>query len=144
MNSNIWRNLPTELVRRIVHESCPTIDVQLAFKINPKKIDDSKAWRLLWLLESHDGIFYNLETESLHIFRIPGTHVVRRPIKLDYIDVDTTSFNQEGHEHMLEITLPSGKFASVPNTNSWLTEFRVLLKGSGLARVISAAMDSSF
>jgi hypothetical protein len=137
LDPKLWKNLPTELVRWIIEHSSPSIDTQLAFKISPKKIEEARAWRLWYLLKSHDGIIYNLETESLHIFRIPGTHIVRRPIKLDWMDLQMTSFNGDGLEHMLEVTTASGTFVSVPNSDPWLTELRVLLRGSGLARVLN-------
>lgn len=139
MDPNLWSKLPTELVRWIVEHSSPSIDTQLEFKIRPKKLEEERAWRLWYLLKSHDGLVYNLETQSLHIFRIPGTHIVRRPIKLDWIDLQMTSFNQAGLEHMLEVTTASGVFVGVPNSDPWLTELRVLLRGSGLARMIGAS-----
>lgn len=138
MDPKLWKNLPTELVRWIIEHSSPSIDTQLAFKISPKKIEEARAWRLWYLLKSHDGIIYNLETESLHIFRVPGTHIVRRPIKLDWVDLQMTSFNGEGLEHMLEVTTAQGAFVGIPNSDPWLTELRVLLRGSGLARMINA------
>lgn len=139
MDPNLWSKLPTELVRWIVEHSSPSIDTQLAFKIRPKKLEEERSWRLWYLLKSHDGLVYNLETQSLHIFRIPGTHIVRRPIKLDWIDLQMTSFNEAGLEHMLEVTTSSGTFVGVPNSDPWLTELRVLLRGSGLARMIGAS-----
>ena len=144
MDSNIWKNLPAELIRKIVHESCPTIDVQLAFKIKPKKLEEARSWRLWYLLKSHDGLVYNLESQSLHIFRLAGHHIIRRPYVLNHIDKWMTVFNQEEAEHTLEITGPSGSYVALPaNTESYYTELRVLLRGSGLARVINFA-DCSF
>ena len=137
MDPNLWSKLPMDLVRWIIEHSSPSIDTQLAFKISPKKLDEARAWRLWYLLKSHDGIVYNLETKSLHIFRIPGTHIVRRPIKLDWMDLQMASFNGEGREHMLEVTTAKGSFVGVPNSDPWFTELRVLLRGSGLARAIN-------
>lgn len=139
LDPKLWKNLPTELIRWIIEHSSPSIDTQLCFKIMPKKIEEARAWRLWYLLKSHDGLVYNLETESLHIFRIPGTHIVRRPIKLDWIDLQMTSFNEAGLEHMLEVTTAQGTFVGLPNSDPWLTELRVLLRGSGLARMINAS-----
>ena len=139
LDPSIWKNLPTELVRKIVEDSNPSIDVQLAFKIKPKKLDEARAWRLWYLLKSHDGIIYNLETETLHNFRIPEMHIVKRPIKLDWLDDGLWSFNQDENEHMIEVYQPSGECIGWPMKAPWLTEMRVLLKGSGLARMINAS-----
>jgi len=139
LDPNLWSKLPTELVRWIIEHSSPSIDTQLAFKIRPKKIKEEKAWRLWYLLKSHDGIIYNLETESLHIFRVPGTHIVRRPVTLDWFQDHMWCFNESGLEHTVELTAETGAFVSVPSNQQWITELRVLLRGSGLARVIGAA-----
>ena len=139
MDSKIWKNLPTELVRRIILESNPSIDVQLYFKIKPKKIDEARVWRLWYLLKSHDGLIYNLESKSLHIFRVSGCHIVRRPIELSYIDRHMTVFNEHEETHNLEITTSTGAYLMCPNhAESFYTEMRVLLRGSGLARMINA------
>lgn len=140
MDSKIWRKLPTDLIRRIVHESSPSIDVQLAFKILPKKLTESRVWRLWYLLNSHDGIIYNLESKSLHILRLPGYHIIRRPIELDYYDDGLWVFNSEQNSHGHEINCPSGSYCFLPScTEPYLTEFRVLLKGSGIARMVNVA-----
>jgi hypothetical protein len=137
MDKKIWKNLPTELIRRIILESNPTIDVQLYFKIAPKKIDEARIWRLWYLLNSHDGIVYNLETESLHIFRVPGCHIIRRPIALDVIDNGFWFFNTDHKEHMIEWNCSRGGFGGSTSRSSWITEFRILLKGSGIARCLN-------
>jgi hypothetical protein len=140
LDPNLWKNLPTELVRKIIESSKLSIDSQLAFKIRPKKLDEARIWRLWYLLRSHDGIIYNLETETLHNFRYPGFHVVKRPIKLDWLDDSLWSFNAEGHEYMVEMYAPNGACVGTPCTDHWMTEMRVLLKGSGLARMINATI----
>jgi hypothetical protein len=138
MDSKIWRNLPTELIRKIIEWSKPSIDVQLCFKIPPKKIDEAKAWRLWFLLKSHDGLIYNLESKSLHNFYIPGCHIIRRPIELNYHTAGLWVFNDTEDEHMVEVISPTGNFTSFLSSDHWTTELRVLLRGSGLARVITA------
>lgn len=143
MDKKIWRNLPSELIRKIIEESEPSIDVQLYFKIHPKKIDEARAWRLWYLLHSHDGIIYNLESRTLHNFRVPGYHIIRRPIQLDWMDAGLSSFNQNGDEYTIEVNSPDGKFFSVPGDESWVTEMRILLRGSGLCRMLNVT-DSSF
>jgi len=137
MDKKIWKNLPTELIRRIILESNPTIDVQLYFKITPNKLDESKSWRLWYLLKSHDGIIYNLETKTLHNFHIHGWHIIRRPIELNYYTAGLWVFNDVEDEHMVELISPSGNFSAFMSCDHWATEMRVLLRGSGLARMIN-------
>ena len=137
MDPTIWRNLPTELIRKIIEWSNPSIDVQLCFKISPKKIDEAKAWRLWYLLKSHDGLVYNLESKSLHNFRVSGSHIIRRPIELNYHTAGLWVFNDTEDEHVIEIISPSGSFHSTISNAHWATEMRVLLRGSGLARALN-------
>ena len=137
LDPKLWRNLPTELIRNIIERSDPSIDVQLCFKISPKKIDEAKAWRLWYLLKSHDGLVYNLESKSLHNFRVAGSHIIRRPIELNYHTAGLWVFNDTEDEHMIEIISPSGSFHSTVSNAHWATEMRVLLRGSGLARALN-------
>ena len=137
LDPKLWRNLPTELIRKIIERSEPSIDVQLCFKISPKKIDEAKAWRLWYLLKSHDGLVYNLESKSLHNFRVAGSHIIRRPIELNYHTAGLWVFNDTEDEHMIEIISPSGSFHSTVSNAHWATEMRVLLRGSGLARALN-------
>jgi hypothetical protein len=129
----MWKNLPIDLIRWIIEHSEPSIDVQLAFKIPPKKINEAKSFRLWWLLKSHDGIIYNIESKSLHIFRIPGFHIIRRPIELSYHTAGLHIFNDQEEEHLVEITAPCGCFQGKTSSLSWTTEMRILLRGSKLA-----------
>jgi len=132
-----WKNLPNDLVLKIIDMS-GDIDLRRAFGFKPRKLDESRAWRLWYLLKSHDGLIYNLETKSLHILRIPGCHVIRRPIDLDYVDRWAWIFNQERKSHTVEITTSAGKYCFIPDANDYFhTELKVLLKGSGLARMIN-------
>ena len=133
----LWRNLPTELIRKIIEESNPSIDTQLFFKIMPKKIDEAKAWRLWYLLKSHDGLIYNLESKSLHNFRVSGSHIIRRPIELNYHSAGLWVFNDTEDEHVLEVISASGTFHSFVTHDHWATELRVLLRGSGMARALN-------
>jgi hypothetical protein len=137
MDKTIWKNLPVEIIRKIIEWSEPSIDVQLCFKIPPKKISETKAWRLWYLLKSHDGLIYNLESKTLHNFYIPGCHIIRRPIEMNYYNDGLWVFNDTEDEHMVEIVSPSGKFSSLLSRDHWTTNLRVLLKGSGLARAIN-------
>jgi hypothetical protein len=142
LDSKIWSNLPTDLIRKIIELSNPSIDVQLCFKIPPNKLDDAKSWRLWYLLKSHDGIIYNLESKSLHILRIPGFHVIRRPIELSYHTAGLHIFNDQEEEHMLEVTCPCGCFEGKLSKLSWTTEMRILLRGSSFSRTINAFLGS--
>ena len=93
-----WKFLPDDLVRKIIDMS-DDIDLRRAFGFQPRKFNEERAWRLWYLLDSHDGLVYDLDTQSLHILRIPGCHVVRRPIKLNYMDRWGCMFNQESESH---------------------------------------------
>ncbi|BAT22613.1 hypothetical protein [Yellowstone lake phycodnavirus 3] len=137
MDPKIWSNLPTELIQKIIECSDPSIDTQLFFKIKPKKLDEAKSWRLWYLLKSHDGLIYNLETKSLHNFHVPGSHIIRRPIELNYHTAGLWVFNDTEDEHMIEVTSRNGSFHSCVTNDHWATEMRVLLRGSGLARALN-------
>jgi hypothetical protein len=137
MDSQLWRRLPTELIRWIIEHSDPSIDVQLCFKIPPKRLDEAKSWRLWYLLKSHDGIIYNMETETLHVMQVPGYHVVRTPIKLSYHTAGLTIFNEEEEDHIMEYTCPLGCFCAVLRNDRCVTESRVLIKGARPSRELT-------
>jgi hypothetical protein len=137
MDKKIWKNLPSELIRKIIELSNPSIDVQLCFKIKPKKLEEAKCWRLWYLLKSHDGLIYNLESKSLHNFRVPGHHIIRRPIELHYHTAGLWVFNDQEDEHIIETISPSGAFSSLSTRDHWATEMRILLRGSGLSRTLN-------
>ena len=133
---DIWKQLPHDMFREIIAR-VDDIDVKLAFKIPPGKINEAKAWRLWYLLDSHDGLIYNLESKTLHSFE-RGLYSNRRPINLTHFDKWTCVFNEEEDPHTLEIVHADGSCTLEPNhTETIYTELRVLLKGSGLARVIN-------
>jgi hypothetical protein len=133
MDPVIWRRLPTELVRKIVESSALTIDSRIAFKIPPKKIPESRAWKL-WYLLNHDGVFYNIDTQTMHNFRVPGVHIVRRPVDVAWLDDDLAVFNLNQNEHTLEITTSGGAYLYSPGQKeSIATELKVILKGGGVA-----------
>jgi hypothetical protein len=126
----MWSKLPTDLIRKIIEMSDLTIDSRLAFGIPPKRLDEAKSWRLWWLLKSHDGLVYNKETKTLHILSIPGCHVVRTPIEMNYHTAGLTIFNETGEDHVVEYTCPCGCFCSVVRNDTWMTQMRVLIKGT--------------
>lgn len=138
MDPLIWKHLPSDLVRKIVLLSNPTIDVRVAFRLPSKKLCSARKWRLHYLLHSaREGLVYNIDSQSLHIFRIPGYHLIRRPVELNVYDEWMTILNQEEKEHVLEITHPDGRCNIMYSTAPFITELPVLLAGSGIARVIS-------
>ena len=147
MNSLIWRNLPSDLIRTIVILSRPPIDTRLYFNIPPQRFDEARSWRLWYLLKSHDGLVYNLDTKTLHNFIIPGQHIVRRPVEFNRWDQWMTVLNETEQPHSLEIYSRYGddpvKCSSISST-AFYTEMRVLLKGSGIARCINVATGHTF
>lgn len=116
----------------------------IMFQNSSQKNRRGQAWRLWYLLKSHDGLIYNLESKSLHNFRVAGSHIIRRPIELNYHTAGLWVFNDTEDEHMVEVINRNGNFSSFVTRDSWSTEMRVLLRGSGLARVIGAATDGTF
>ena len=123
----IWRNLPCEIIRKIIIMSDPTIDTRLYFRLPPKRLDMKRALDLWFKLSSHDGIIYNLTSKSLHIFRIPECHVIHRPIELDAMDEWFSVFNQNESAHEIEVTTTRDKHVTTSEA-SFYTEMRVLLK----------------
>jgi hypothetical protein len=130
LDSVIWKHLPHEIVRKIVLLSDPSIDTRLYFKIPPRRLDERKSWRLWYLLKSHDGIIYNLETSSLHIFRVPGKHIIHRLVELNIHDEWMTILNENEKPHSVETYDDNGDCVISCSTDVFYTELRVLLKGS--------------
>jgi len=134
---NIWKDLPYDMVREILGH-VDDIDVRLAFHILPKRIHDSKICKIEWLLNTHDGLIYNLESSTLHNFMTPGCHYIRRPFKLDFFEAGRWHFNLERREHVLELIRSDGSCIIFPEeTTELITRSRVLLKGSGIAKTIN-------
>jgi hypothetical protein len=131
------RGLPDHLVQDILNMADLDIDTRRALGLKPKRLDEAKAWRLWYLLKSHDGVVYNMETETLHILRIPGCHIVRTPIHLSYHTAGITIFNDEEEEHVVEYTCPCGCFCATTRNDRWATEFRVLMKGARPSRELT-------
>ena len=127
LDSVIWSRLPCELVRTIVLLSNPSIDTRLYFKIPPNKLDEADAWKLWYRLHSWDGIIYCMESQSLHVLRIPGCHIVHRPVLMNSMDEWMTVFNQDEHMHTIETTTRRGVHVT-SSKSSFYTEVRVLLK----------------
>ena len=127
MNSLIWRNLPSELIRKIVLLSDPSIDTRLYFRLPPNRIESKRAWDLWFRLSCHDRIIYNMTSKSLHIFRIPECHVIHRPVELDSMDEWFSVFNQDERPHEIEVTTTRDKHVTASEA-SFYTEMRVLLK----------------
>lgn len=144
MDSLIWRNLPTELIRKIVLLSEPSIDTRLYFNIPPGKLNEGRCWRMWYLLSSCDGLVYNLESRALHIFRYPGRHIIRRPVNVRRLDAWMTVFNEYEHSHTHETYYSNGDYVFTSSTDAFYTEMRVLLKGSGIARGINVLTGHTF
>jgi len=123
----IWSRLPCELVREIVLLSQPSIDTRLYFKILPNKLDEADAWKLWYTRYSHDGIIYCMGSQSLHILRIPGCHIIHRPILMNAMDEWFSVFNQDEHLHTVETMTRRGVHIT-SSKSSFYTEVRVLLK----------------
>jgi hypothetical protein len=130
----VWKNLPYDLVRHIFSFADLSIDSKLEFKIPPKRLDEAKCWKLWYLLKSHDGVVYNLESKSLHNFRIPGHHIIRRPVELNYHTAGLVIFNDTEDEHMVEITHPCGCFTSSISSEHWMSELSIIFRGSKPSR----------
>lgn len=129
MDPEIWGKLPTDLTRKIINLADLSIDARIAFKIKPKKIPEAHAWKL-WYLLNNDGIFYNIDTKTVHNFRVPGVHIIRRPVDIAWLDDDLIIFNLNCEPHTLEIITSGGSYLCHPNQNeSFATECKVILKG---------------
>jgi hypothetical protein len=144
MDSLIWRHLPTDLVRKIILLSAPTIDTRLYFKIDPNKLDEDRSWRLWFLLKSHDGLVYDSNTKSLHILRVPGRHIIHRQVDCSRVDQWMTVFNETGQNHMIEVYYKNGDYVCTSSKADFYTELRVLLKGAGIVRCINVATGHTF
>ncbi len=131
-----WSKLPTDLIRKIIEMSEPSIDVRLAFGIKPKRLDEAKCWRLWWLLKSHDGVVYNLESKTLHVF-LRDAHLIRRPISLDFHTAGLWVFNDAEEDHTYEIAWHNGSCLVSSSNSAWVTERRVLLKGAKPSRALT-------
>ena len=103
--------------------SDPSIDTRLYFRLPPKRLDSQRA-RDLWNRLSHDGIVYIKESKSLHIFRVPGCHIIHRPVEMDSMDEWFSVFNEGGHAHMIETTTRDGTHVTSSEA-SFYTEMRV-------------------
>lgn len=104
-----------------------SIDTRREFGLGPKRLP---AWRYAhigWLLKSHDGLFYDWESKTLHNFVVPGTHIVRRPIEISLRDDGLTIFNLRQDEYALEMYGPLGEYMFTPGVKAvWATELRVI------------------
>ena len=80
------------------------------------------------VLQFCDGIVYFKGTQSLHNFRIPECHVIRRPIPFDLIDDELTMFNIQENTYSMEITCACGCFYSTTTDDPWITEKFILFK----------------
>lgn len=124
---DVWKKLPYDMVREILKYS-DDIDVRIAFKIPPRRIHTSRIWKISYLLNSREGLFYNLETDTLHCFE-NGVYSNRRPIRMFKFG-DLSIFNDEESPHVLEIVRASGSVVTSLRTDSLITGCNVVLKSS--------------
>lgn len=119
--------LPEDLVRKILDMADLSIDTRRAFGLGPRRLAPWRIAHVGWLLQSHDGLFYDRESRSLHNFRVPGAHIIRRPVELSLCDDGLTIFNLRQHEYALEIYSPDGAYMFLPGVRAtWATEMRVV------------------
>lgn len=116
MDTQIWRRLPCELIEYIIRISTLSTDSKIQFKIFSK---------LNVSLPRRTGIMYNVDTFSLHVFLIPGVHIIRRPIHIDQFAADMCLFNVDGSYHMRETNDVSGCMA-ILSDDYYYTEKEVL------------------
>jgi len=117
----IWKDLPYDMVREILSR-VDDIDVRIKFKIKPRKIKRDS-------ITLNDGIIYNSETKSLHIFSNPQFHIVRRPIEFNFMVHGITYFNLDRNPHTIETTFSNGANLVLPGeTESFATKSRILVR----------------
>ena len=116
----MYDELPSEIIRKIILMSDPTIDTRLYFRLPPKRLDVKLD------LYSHDGIVYFTTSKSLHSFRIPECHVIHRPVEMNSMDEWFSVFNQDERAHEIETTTQHGTHVTTSHA-SFYTEMRVLL-----------------
>ena len=115
------------LVKRILNLADLSIDTRRELGLGPRRLPSWRSAHIGWLLQSHDGLFYDGGSKSLHNFRVPGTHIVRRPIDLSLRDDGLTIFNLRQEEYSLEMYGPVGDYVFTPGVKAtWATELRVL------------------
>lgn len=119
--------LPKELVLKILEMADLSIDTRRAFGLGPRPLAPWRTAHIGWLLAGHDGLFYDRVSKGLHNFRIPGSHVVRRPIEISLVDDGLTIFNLRQEEYALEIYSGDGGYVFLPGVRAtWATEFGVV------------------
>lgn len=121
--------LPPEIVRKIMDMADLSIDTRRAFGLPPRRLWPWRTAQIDWLLTRHAGLFYYPETKSLHNFRVPDMHIVRRPIELSQTDDDLTIFNLHQDEYSLEIY--SNVCLFTPGVKAvWATELPITYRAS--------------
>ena len=114
-------------ISKVLHLADLSIDTRRELGLGPRPLAPWRSAHIGWLLQSHDGLFYDRESKSLHNFVIPGTHIVRRPIELSLRDDGLTIFNLRQDEYSLEIYGSVGDYVFRPGVKAtWATEMRVL------------------
>jgi hypothetical protein len=113
--------------RRVLDLADLSIDTRRELGLGPKRLAPWRYAHIGWLLKSHDGLFYDRYTQSLHNFVVPGMHIVRRPIDLSLRDDGLTIFNLRQEEYSLEVYGSFGDYTFTPGVKAaWATELRVI------------------
>jgi len=116
----IWKDLPYDMVREILSR-VDDIDVRIKFKIKPRKIKKD-------LIRLNDGVIYNSETKTLHIFSNPQFHIVRRPIEFNFTWNGISYFNIDRNHHAIECIFSNGANLIMPcETESFVTDKKLCL-----------------
>jgi len=114
-------------IQRVLDLADLSIDTRRELGIGPKRLAPWRHAHIGWLLKSHDGLFYDWETSTLHNFVVPGTHIIRRPIDISLRDDGLTIFNLSQAEYSLEMYGPLGEYMCTPGVKAtWATDLRVI------------------
>ena len=114
-------------ISKVLYAADLSIDTRRELGLGPRPLAPWRSAHIGWLLKSHDGLFYDRDTQSLHNFVVPGMHIVRRPIELSLRDDGLTIFNLRQEEYSLELYGPFGDYTFTPGVRApWATELRVI------------------
>lgn len=115
-------------ISKVLERADLSIDTRRELGLEPRPLCPWRTAHIAWLLANNrEGLFYNKETGGLHNFRVPGMHIVRRPVELSLVDDGLTIFNLKQDEYALEVYEPSGRYVFTPGVRAtWATEFKVV------------------
>jgi hypothetical protein len=114
-------------ISKVLYVADLSIDTRRELGLGPKRLPSWRSAHIGWLLQSHDGLFYDRATQSLHNFVVPGAHIIRRPVDISLVDDGLTIFNLRQDEYALEMYGPMGDYTFTPGVRAtWATELRVV------------------